>query len=545
MEPSSGRAAPRHVIEDLRDHQRDLTLACDVCIVGAGVAGITLARALAGSGLELCLIESGGLDFEADTQTLAAGDNAGLPYYDLVDSRLRFFGGTTNIWGGRCVPLAPLDFSARAWVPGSGWPIDYAELEPWYTRAAQDFALDAAGTAAAWHDSAASELGLERHAFASSRWRFDDLAERFNARHCRDLFARRDLRILLHANLQHIQAAPSAVAVSALELLALNGRRARVTARAYVLACGGIENARLLLAARDVEPHGLGNRHDQVGRCFMEHPHARAGIIEARAGYRLWARFQRRYRPAAVPSAAVLLPSPELQRELGVLNTALTFKLQRDPRHGVPLRKRLYGHFKHELAPSRGGRRLWHAYRGLRKAIQRHLRQPFERARHALGLVRVHVMVRAEQAPNPASRVRLGDTVDALGLPRAVLDWRLSTLDKLSVAQLAARLATALAASGHGRLELSDWLREPGAAWPVDPTVGNHAIAGYHHMGTTRMSSDPARGVVDANCRVHGYANLYVAGSSVFTTAGWANPTLTIVALAHRLGAHLRRTLAR
>ena len=533
------------MIEDLRDCDRDATLACDVCIVGAGAAGITLARALAGSGLTLCLVESGGLDFEAATQALAAGANAGMPYYDLVDTRLRFFGGTTNIWGGRCVPLAPLDFSARAWVPGSGWPLDYAELEPWYTRAAQDFALDVGGAAAAWLDPAAAELGLDRHAFTSSRWRFDDLAERFNARRCADLCARRDLRILLHANLRHIQANPAADAVTAVELMALNGRRAWLCARAYVLACGGIENARLLLAARDVEPHGLGNRHDQVGRCFMEHPHARAGIIEPRAGYRLWARFQRRYPPGAVPTAPVLLPSPELQRELGVLNTALTFKLQRDPRHGVSLRKRLYSHFKHELAPSRGGRRLWQVYRGLRKAVQRRLRQPVERVRHALGLIRVHVMIRAEQAPNAASRVRLGDTSDALGMPLAVLDWRLSALDKLSVARLAARLDTALAAAGHGRLELSGWLREPGDAWPIDPTVGNHAIAGYHHMGTTRMSSAPAGGVVDADCRVHGYANLYLAGSSVFTTSGWANPTLTIVALAHRLAAHLRRTLAR
>ncbi|MEQ9061881.1 MAG: GMC family oxidoreductase [Gammaproteobacteria bacterium] len=524
---------------DLDDFDADAELDCDVAIVGGGAAGITLARHLAGHGLEVCLAESGGCDFEAATQALAAGPDLGDPYYPLEDSRLRFLGGTTNIWGGRCARFEALDFAPRPWVPGSGWPLELADLEPYYARAAADFALAASAVAAdGWRDDSAAKFGLD-DGFVTRLWHFDNERERFNLARMDDLRRAGDVRVLLHANLVRIAAAANAASVEALELVSLGGRRARLRARHYVLAAGGIENARLLLASDDVETTGIGNAHDQVGRYFMEHPHGRAGFLGPREGFGLWAAFQRSRDASGAAIAPVLLPSAALQEEAGILNTAFTFKLQRDPALGVGLSKRLYGDLKHGLAPTAGNRRLWHAYRGLRTVVQRSVRRPVERLRHAGGLRRVAVMIRAEQAPNPASRVVLAAARDALGVPRAALDWRLCALDKHTVSAMTARLATLLAARGIGRLEPARWLDEPATSWPLDATVGNHPIGGYHHMGTTRMSASPAHGVVDADCRVHGYANLYVAGSSVFATASWANPTLTIVALAHRLGDHL------
>ncbi len=510
-------------------------------MIGAGAAGITLARALAGHGLAICLVESGGLDYEPATQDLAAGANAGHPYYELADARLRFFGGTTAIWGGRCSQLDALDFEARPWVPLSGWPLSRADLSPWYAVAARDFELgEALGDAGRWDDPAAAACGLDPALLIARRWRFDDLAERFSAARCEDLFRARDVRVVLHANVVHLQAGAAARSLDSAELSTLDGRRCRLTARRYVLACGGIENARLLLAADDVERCGIGNRYDQVGRCFMEHPHGRVAVLPARAGFALWDAFQRSGDGGAnCDTAPVLLPSPELQRQRGILNSALTFKLRRNAELGLPLGRRLYDELKHGLDPTRRGRALWHGYRAARRTLQRSLRRPLARRRHAAGTTRVHVMVRGEQAPNPDSRVRLGDERDALGVRRAVLDWRLSSLDKHSVAVLAEVLGDELERLGIGRPEASAWLREDDPAWPLDPTVGNHPIGGYHHIGTTRMSADPRRGVVDRDCRVHGYDNLYVAGSSVFTTSSWANPTLTIVALAHRLADHL------
>ncbi|MEQ8661204.1 MAG: FAD-dependent oxidoreductase, partial [Gammaproteobacteria bacterium] len=233
------------MLQDLNDFTADPELACDVAIVGAGAAGITLARHLAGHGLEICLVESGGRDFEAATQALAAGPDLGDPYYPLVDARLRFLGGTTNIWGGRCARYEPIDFAPRAWVPLSGWPLTADMLEPYYAQAAGDFALGpSAASVAGWRDDTAARLGLDA-AFVTRRWHFDNARERFNAARMDDLFTARDVRVLLHANLLRICVADDATAVTALELASLGGRRARLRARSYVLAAGGIENARL------------------------------------------------------------------------------------------------------------------------------------------------------------------------------------------------------------------------------------------------------------------------------------------------------------
>ncbi|MGR8919985.1 MAG: FAD-dependent oxidoreductase, partial [Gammaproteobacteria bacterium] len=422
------------MIEDLNERAGDATLGCEVAVVGAGAAGITLARRLAADGVDVCLFESGGRDFAQATQELAAGANAGMTYYDLVDARLRFFGGTTNIWGGRCSRYDAIDLERRDWVPGSGWPLEAAELERYYGVAAADFGLGPGlDDAAAWDDEVGLELGFDPATMVTRRWRFDDVAERFSAARCLHGLDAARVRVVLNANLVRIRCAPGADAVTGLEFTTLGGRRLEVTAASCVIACGGIETPRLLLAQREVEPHGIGNRHDQLGRCFMEHPHGRAGVLEAGAGFELWAAFQRRTLADGARVAPVVLPSPAVQREHGILNSAFTFKLQRDPALGLPARKRLYNRLKHQLKPTKQARSMWHGYRATRKFVQRHFRQRIARRRFARGVTRVNVMVRGEQAPNPASRVTLDDARDALGLPRARLDWRLSAIDKRTV----------------------------------------------------------------------------------------------------------------
>jgi choline dehydrogenase-like flavoprotein len=153
---------------------------------------------------------------------------------------------------------------------------------------------------------------------------------------------------------------------------------------------------------------------------------------------------------------------------------------------------------------------------------------------HKLGLRDVALLVRAEQAPNPESRVVLTDRTDPLGLPRLALDWRMTELDVRSVAALVKALDAELRRLGLGRVEIAPWLSDPAGGWRTDPLISAHPIGGYHHMGTTRMSDDPRSGVTDAFGRVHGVANLHIVGSSVFPTSSWANPTLTIAALALR-----------
>jgi choline dehydrogenase-like flavoprotein len=525
---------------DLREHGDAATGPSEVCIVGAGADGITLARRLAQLGHSVCMLESGGLDFEQRTQDLYRGENVGMTYYDLDQSRFRFFGGTTGIWGGRCALLDPIDFERRDWVAHSGWPINRTDLDPYYRIAHAQFELGEFN----YEHEIWSALGIAPHAFDPDRltarlWRFDELSERFGVSRCRDLFDAPGVRILLHANAVHLQAGPDARTIQHIVVRPLDGKAREVRARHYVLACGAIENARLLLASNDVEAKGIGNRHDQVGRYFLEHPCGRIGQVHTDRPFEMWDAFQKRFMPSGPPLAPVLRLGDATQRATRALNSVVTFKLQRSPKRGVPLGNKIYQNLKHGIAPNRRGRALEHTYRNVGAWFHREIRGAFEQLRVRRGKSGLYLIVRGEQAPNPDSRVRLSSERDGRGNFRANLDWQLSAADKHSANVFAQTFDSELRRLGLGTLQPSEWLASPDPQWPVDPTVGNHPIAGYHQMGTTRMSVDPAHGVVTADCNVFGYDNLFIAGSSVFSTSGWANPTLTLVALSLRLATHL------
>ncbi len=240
------------------------------------------------------------------------------------------------------------------------------------------------------------------------------------------------MRIVLHANAVHLQADPTARTLRHIVVRPLDGKAREVKARHYVLACGAIENARLLLASNDVEAHGIGNRHDQVGRYFMEHPTGRIGRVHTARPYEMWDAFQKRFMPSGPPLAPVLRLGDATQRATRALNSVATFKLQRPPALGVPLGNRIYQNLKHGIAPDRRGRALDHAYRGVRAWFHREIRGAFERLRARMGKSGLYLIVRGEQAPNPDSRVRLSSERDALGQFRADLDWQLCDADKHS-----------------------------------------------------------------------------------------------------------------
>lgn len=529
---------------DLEKSTNDVLLEAEVCIVGAGAAGVALARDLMKAGRDVCLLEGGGMDYEENTQTLFEGENVGMEYYDLDHSRLRFFGGTTNIWGGRSVPLDPIDFKKRDWVPHSGWPITLDDLQDYYRIAHDSLELGEYDyEPGMWGKLRLSPINFNPEEIITRFWRFDDLAERFNSRRSDDLINADNVRIVLHANTVGLQATENASGITHLDARTMQGRKLQVKARHFVLACGAIENARLLLASNSVEANGIGNQYDQLGRYFMEHPHGRVAQIETKDPAAFWALYRKRYPESGVPVAPALVMPPSLQQRLGVLNSAATFKLQKDPSNGATLSKRAYLNIKHTLSPTKSGRRLWQTWRGSQDWLQRHVSMPLLRFGVKVNRMGLYLMARAEQAPNPDSRVRLSADKDALGCHRADLDWRLSALDKETMLQFGKTLEREFDRLGLGKVTTYEWLEDGTPDWPVDASVGNHPIGGYHHMGTTRMSTSARNGVVDANCTVHGYDNLHIAGSSVFTTGGWANPTLTLLALTHRLGDHLNRVM--
>jgi len=502
---------------DLNDPAAPDLIEADVCVVGGGAAGVAVARNLAKRGHDVCLLEAGGIDFEQATQDLCFGEVVGMEYYELEHSRLRFFGGTTNIWGGRSVPLDRIDFEKRDWVPHSGWPITLDDLEPYYRIAHESLELGEYDySEEMWEKLRLAPIDFDPDEIAHLFWRFDSKKERFNAQDVRHLLTK-----------------------------TLGGRETRFRAKHFVLACGAIENARLLLLSDDVEANGIGNSGDQVGRYFMEHPHGRIAHIETDDPARFWAQYRKRFPKAGPPVAPALVTPEALQRSKGILNSAATFKIQRNPELGLGIGSKVYMNLKHDLNATKTNRRLWHIYRRLLGWLQKHLSLALLRTVAKTKRMELYLMARAEQAPNPDSRVKLSTEVDALGCRRGDLDWQLTELDKRSVLELARAMGREFERLGLGKLQVMSWLEDGTAAWPVDPTVGNHPIGGYHHMGTTRMSNSSATGVVDKNCTVHGYANLHIAGSSVFTTGGWANPTLTILALSHRLADHLDGLLSR
>lgn len=522
-------------------HPAPNTLSAQTCIIGAGAAGISLARHLLAAGQRVLLIESGGLDYEKETADLNAGENVGQEYYPLNHSRLRFFGGTTAIWGGRCAELDPIDFTRRDWVPYSGWPITHATLEPYYRQARRLLDLPAEPPTPEMLAAAGVTLpSFNPEKIQTLLWLFDGRFNRFTFDSCADLSKHSHCTILTHATVREIVVDTAGKHVAHLEVRSLDGASMRVTADHYVLAAGGIENPRLLLASNSVVPHGLGNASDQVGRYFMEHPHARGGRVESTKAWQLLKAFDCKHRIGATKLQALVTPSPSTQAARRLLNTSLTISARKPADGKDSLGMSAYKRAKDHMAPTRAGRAWWMRTKKLVNGITRYSDplRPYLMAK--AGSVDLALFVRAEQAPNPLSRVTLSDRRDALGMPRVRLDWRTTTLDVESVAGLVDVLGTELQRLGMGQTIPAPWLSDGSGQWQTDPLISTHPLGGYHHMGTTRMGDDPKTSVTDANCRVHGIDNLYVAGSSLFPTSGWANPTLTIIALALRLADHLK-----
>ncbi len=490
---------------DARQLQDDHVFESDICIVGGGAAGISMALALAGTPWSVTLLESGGFEYDDEVQALYDGQSDGVLLQPgeryISRSRWRYLGGATNNWTGLCVPLGATDFETRPWFPDSGWPITQNDLTSFYQDAARVLRIGPVDVDA--HLSGEPLLPLP--SFTSMRYQLTSV--RFGRDYRQDLLAVPNLTVALYANATAFEADETGGRVQEVRVATLNGKRLTAKARLYVLATGGIENARLLLVSDSVQRTGLGNRNDLVGRYFMEHLEGTVGAmilsdqLEARE----------RFRPTPDYLFHGFTLSPAVREREHLFNASIEIEFGEPYRPESPL----------------GGTPL-----NLDDAIHRldHLDMPppVETA-HSL------CFARAEQSPNPQSRVTLLPELDALGMRRTHLAWRVRDRDHLSLRRTMERMAQELGAQriGRGMMLLSD----------DDPWRAVHEA--NHHMGTTRMSSHPKSGVVNSDGRLHDVDNLYVAGSSQFPTGGAANPTLTIVALALRQAQQLQTVLAR
>jgi choline dehydrogenase-like flavoprotein len=529
---------------DARGVPGDGLVESDVCIVGGGVAGITLALRLAERGMRVCLLEGGGFSRQEDEQALYRGENVGLPYELLDEARSRFLGGSSNCWGGWCRPLDPLDFEPRDWVPNSGWPIGAGDVAPYYAQAHKILALGPFDyDPASWQRwiprPGLRFLPLDPGRIASMIVQFSPPL-RFGRTYRDALDSASKLGVYLHANACELTTGGDGRRVDRLRVRTLGGREFAVTARLFVLAAGGIENARLLLLSNRSCGAGLGNGYDQVGRYFMDHPRLRLGEARFAQHWRCNPLYDVKYNyhnPALsagnVAVAAHLAPTPALQQTEGLLNARVYFAsiFAGEALLHLPslleLRRRL-----RERPPTPVTRPL---VRGLGLGhklayhLYGHLRLPQAFVRRQM----IETVV--EPVPDPESRVMLSSERDALGLNRVRLRWRVGELERRTMRRLHMVLDQEMRRSGIGELRAGF-----GDDSPVQPKLGWC----WHHMGTTRMAANPRHGVVDRNCLVHGAANLYVAGSSVFPTCGSDTPTITIVALTLRLADHIVASLA-
>jgi len=522
-----------HSIDDAAE------LEADLCVIGSGAAGLTIARSLRDTGLRVVVVESGGLEPDTETQALAAGTLSGRPYFDLDATRLRFFGGTTNHWGGRCVPLTPEDLAVRDWIPHSGWPIGFSELDAYCAKAHALIGLGPYRYDAAYLAGQIGEKLLGFHGDVVRTVMTRTHALRFGEAFGDEMRSSETVTVLLNANVLTLEADASGRNVARAQAGTLAGKRLSIRARRFVAACGGIENPRLLLLSQRAGGHPFGNGHDAVGRYFMEHLLYSNGLLVLPDGDAEFGIYGGTIDHDGAGLQATLAFHPAFLAQERLPN--LYFELEEQRGYGFSDGAEAVSEIVRSLAslqwPDRLGRRAADIAGDLDVlvdgATDRLLgRRLFnERPPRAFRLRSL-----AEQVPNPDSRVTLGATRDRFGLPAADLAWHTTEQDIEALRRSFALVAQEAGRAGLGRLKLDP--EEEGAV-PMSSMRGGH-----HHMGTTRMSDDPRMGVVDANCRVHGMGNLYMAGSSVFPTAGYGNPTLTIVALAMRLAEHLRKEMA-
>ena len=527
------------MIIDLRSRGDHFTKNVDLCIVGAGAAGIALAQSFNGTGIEVCLIESGGLDFADDTQALYAGSSIGQPVA-LEAGRERFLGGCMNHWGGRCAEFSDAELAKRSWIPDSGWPLTSEDLAPFYRRARV-----LAGMEPEWQpfQDVLKLLGVEplanlTPAAALQVWRFAPndrgLYWNFGKMYYGALRESRNVSLLLNANLTQIHTTQGNRHVETLTVKSLHGTTGTITAQNFVLSCGAIENARLLLSTCESAPAGLGNDHDVVGRYFMEHSRATAAAVIPKNRFSgIQDLFNESVGPDGVSYMVGLMLSEEAQRSDELLNCSAMFAYEGDPESGSTAAQDIWRKLRYGRWPADVGSDVWRIMRDMR-GVGVNLERHFHHGRPPLLPVEaIDLVVDIEQVPDRDSRVTLGDKLDALGLPKVVVDWRVSELERETARAFMLHLGADFSRRGLGRMRLEPWVLDKTVAWK------SGMYETYHYMGTTRISANPRTGVVDENCRVHGIDNLFVGGSSVFPTGGHVNPTLTIIALALRLSDHL------
>lgn len=518
----------------------------DLVVVGGGPAGISLVHELRDLGLRIALLESGGMEFDADTQMLAEGRMEGNEdEFDLAGARLRQLGGTTNHWGGHCTPLDPIDFRRSPGGGLSGWLFDKDHLDPFYARANvycdlgdYDYSLSAVS------GIGGDDLFLPENPAVETAIMRQSTPTRFGAKYADVLRDAKNIHVWLWTNATHL-AMDAGGTVTSLETRTLSGTRREFSARAIVLAGGAIENARLLMTSNARNDTSFGNGGDLLGACYMDHPSGGAGFLhfeEPMPEKAYWSGIKT-HAIGDVPIHFTWRLTDDYIEKAGLPNShyfviplssdAEARRRQKEAKSSVGALKTIAKWSLGREVP--GSFALSEEYCRFITNADSFAAQTWTDLTGANGVERALLKYESEQRPDRASYVALDDETDALGLPRPVLRWNPTGTDIDGIKETVQHIGRICGETGLARVQIEDHDDDP--YWGL--------TTAWHQLGTTRMAESEISGVVDVNCRVFGTGNLYMAGGSVMPTAGRANPTLTIVALSLRLADHLASEVTR
>jgi choline dehydrogenase-like flavoprotein len=507
----------------------------DVCIVGAGAAGLALAAEFIDGPAQVLLVESGRHDTDAYGEELNQLDCIGVRHDGWREGRVRSLGGTTRAWGGQIIPLRASELDPRPWVPNSGWPLKLQELQPYYRRAEQLLRVEGPP----YDEAVWSRLGIQPPAFdpQSFRVRFSQWAalgrRNFAVLWRRELERSRHVSVLIDATAVSLRCSPGGGHCQSLEVSSRSGRKASIRAWSFVVACGAIETARLLLSSRDGNGGSVANSSGLVGRFFQDHVSYIAGEVEPTSRRLVQHLFDPRYIGSTMYSPKLEPTDATMQRErwLNVMGH-VAFQIP-DALGWMELRRILRSLQAGRLQlPSRD--EAIAMLRGSLELTRLVLTRYLAHRRRSPDSGRIRLLIDSEQAPDSASRVLLDSGVDSVGMPRARLDWRVGELECRTLTEFARRVALEFERVGLGKIRLAgapdfDLRDTPGAARDI-----------FHHMGTARMSTNPRMGVTRPDLRCHDVDNLFLAGAAVFPAGGIANPTFTALALSIRLADQLK-----
>jgi choline dehydrogenase-like flavoprotein len=462
----------------------------DVCIVGTGPAGITLARKLSKFGKKVVLLEAGGLDYSEESQDFYDCESVGHDGWPKF-TRLRYFGGTSNHWSGRCRPFDSSDFDVRKINGLPGWPIRYTAIKPYLKEAMEILDLNT-GKGFKPINEDLLKRDFSPDVFSKSP------PTRFKGKYLSEIDNTQNIDCFYNATATDLKLDTSHGSVTSIQISNYKNYKANISANKFVLCLGGIETPRFMLNCNSQIKTGIGNEEDMVGRCFMEHLNVPMGSFL--------------YKDSHDISSLQFTSDDDFtfKNSIGKSNISL----------GIVSKVKSYGRTQ----------AIKNFFKNLSCQMEIEDKVQFISNFKCPGMGSIGTLI--EQSPNLESRVSLSQLTDKFGSKRAKFNWNINDYDKKTIRQTGLAMAAEFSRVGLGTVRLTDFMLNES----LDIQFGHH----NHHMGTTRMSNDPKYGVVDGNSKVHTLDNLYIAGSSVFATSGACNPTMPIIQLTLRLADHLQ-----